>query len=389
MGKSTKDGRRKSGSMPTVRIDRKNKQARVFIGGKQHHLGRVEGGKISPAQAAEAARIWYQFLNGTPEVVAPPEDTAKGPTIAELCSAYLDHAEDYFTYRDNRYSGRKGRTSSYSNAQVVCRILDDWYDQPTATFEPTDLEAVMTKIMQRNVVRSTAKKYRKDTLRMFKWGVAKKLVPPAVHATLRCTDNLKKGRTDLPESEPVKAVSDEDMEATIVECHPVVAAMIRLQRLTGARPGEICILKPEDIDRSDDVWVFWPKHWKTQLSSKKKRFIVISEEAQKVIEPFLDRPADAYCFSPKEVYSEQADRLGEHYLTESYRSAIHRACDRAGLARWNPNQLRHARSTEIKAQGGTAAEESAALGHAQEIAVDYDHSALVLAKNLVRKRKAS
>ena len=88
MGKSTKDGRRKSGSMPTVRIDRKNKQARVFIGGKQHHLGRVEGGKISPAQAAEAARIWYQFLNGTPEVIAPPEDTAKGPTIAELCSAY-------------------------------------------------------------------------------------------------------------------------------------------------------------------------------------------------------------------------------------------------------------------------------------------------------------
>lgn len=63
MGKSTKDGRRKSGSMPTVRIDRKNKQARVFIGGKQHHLGRVEGGKISPAQAAEAARIWYQLLN--------------------------------------------------------------------------------------------------------------------------------------------------------------------------------------------------------------------------------------------------------------------------------------------------------------------------------------
>ena len=27
MGKSTKDGRRKSASMPTVRIDRKNKQA--------------------------------------------------------------------------------------------------------------------------------------------------------------------------------------------------------------------------------------------------------------------------------------------------------------------------------------------------------------------------
>ncbi len=72
MGKSTKDGRWKSGSMPTVRIDRKNKQARVFIGGKQHHLGRVEGDKISPAQAAEAARIWYQFLNGTLEVVASP-----------------------------------------------------------------------------------------------------------------------------------------------------------------------------------------------------------------------------------------------------------------------------------------------------------------------------
>ncbi|MGI9446973.1 MAG: hypothetical protein ACR2NI_04865 [Pirellulales bacterium] len=230
MGKSAKDGRRKSGSMPTVRIDRKNKQARVFIGGKQHHLGRVVGSKISPAQEAEAARIWYQFLNGTPEAVAPPEDSAKGPTIAELCSAYLDHAEDYFTYRDNRYSGRKGRTSSYSNAQVVCRILDDWYDQPTATFEPTDLEGVMTKIMQRNVVRSTANKYRKDILRMFKWGVAKKLVPATVHATLRCTDNLKKGRTDLPESEPVTAVSDEDMDTKKCNKHPSQTSLCTIFR---------------------------------------------------------------------------------------------------------------------------------------------------------------
>ena len=102
MGTSTKDGRRKSVSMPIVRIDRKNRQARVFIGGKQHHLGRVDGDKISPAQAAEAARIWHKFLNGTPEVVAPLEDTAKGPTMAELCSAYWDHAEDYFRHRDDR-----------------------------------------------------------------------------------------------------------------------------------------------------------------------------------------------------------------------------------------------------------------------------------------------
>jgi integrase len=388
MGKSTKDGRRKSGSMPTVRIDRKNRQARVFIGGKQHHLGRAEGNKISPAQEAEAARIWYQFVSGTPDVVALPDDVANGPTIAELCSAYLNHADDYFRHRDDRYSGGNKHTSSFVNAQVVCRILDDWYDQPTATFEPTDLEAILAKIVKRGVVRTTANKYRKDILRIFRWGVTKKLVPASVHATLSCTDNLKRGRHDVPESEPVTAVPDDAVEATLVECSSVVAAMVRLQRLTGARPGEVCILTPSHIDMSDDVWVFWPKYWKTQLSSKKKRFIVIDAEAQEVIKPFLDRPADAYCFSPKEVYSEQAERLGDCYLTASYRSAIHRACDRAGVERWSPNQLRHARSTEIKIEGGTAAEESASLGHGAEVAVDYDHSALELAKNLARKRKA-
>ena len=42
----------------------------------------------------------------------------------------------------------------------------------------------------------------------------------------------------------------------------------------------------------------------------------------------------------------------ERYTTASYRRAIHRACDKANIARWSPHQLRHAAATEIRKRHG-------------------------------------
>ena len=43
--------------------------------------------------------------------------------------------------------------------------------------------------------------------------------------------------------------------ATLEHLPQVVADMVRLQRLIGARPAEMCIMRPCDIDRSSEVWV--------------------------------------------------------------------------------------------------------------------------------------
>ncbi len=382
-------GRRRSGVMPQIMIRPDSGYARITIGGKRHSLGKSPGGKISIEQEREAARLWLEHLNGSPQVSAPADDQDKGPTIAELCIAYLDYADKYFVYRDGRYAHRT-HTSSYGNAKRVCALLDPWYDMPTAEFEPKHLQEMMASQVAKGLKRTTINKYRKDCLTVFRWGVPFKLIPASVVDTLKYVQGLKAGRTDAVESEGVQAVEDDIVDATIAHAHPIIATMIRFQRLTGARPTETCILRGSRIDKTDvDIWVYYPDYWKTQLVDKKKdrRAIMIDEELQEIIAPFLDRPADKYCFSPKEAYPPQAHRLGDHYLESSYRSAIQRAADRAGVQRWAPNQLRHTRSTEIMLSGGTAEEESAMLGHGA-IQKDYNHSRVKLAKAALRKRKA-
>ena len=55
-------------------------------------------------------------------------------------------------------------------------------------------------------------------------------------------------------------------------------------------------------------------------------------------------------------------RPGKHYGVDAYRNAIHRACDRAGIPRWSPNQLRHTAGTAVREAFGLEATQ-AVLGH--------------------------
>ena len=117
--------------------------------------------------------------------------------------------------------------------------------------------------------------------------------------------------------------------------------------------------------------------------------IFIGPQAQQVLRLYLLRPAKAFCFSPAEsvkLRRVEASRCrctpisygnrpgtnrkrqpkrqpGEHYSVDSYRQAIHRACDKAGVEQWSPNQLRHTAGTDIRQKYGLEAAQ-VILGHA-------------------------
>jgi integrase len=55
---------------------------------------------------------------------------------------------------------------------------------------------------------------------------------------------------------------------------------------------------------------------------------------------------------------------GDGYDVAAYRRAIRRACEKAGIPVWHPNQLRHARGTEVRKHYGLEAAQ-AVLGHAE------------------------
>src|SRR5262249_50755796 len=147
------------------------------------------------------------------------------------------------------------------------------------------------------------------------------------------------------------------------------------QRLTGARPGEIIAMKVGEVHRSETIWTYRPKHHKTAHRGR-KRSILIGPKAQSIILPRLDGDVGRAVFPT---------RSGGHYHIHSYRDAIHRACETAGIPRWNPNQLRHSAASNIRREAGLEAAQ-VILGHARadvtEIYAERDEG---LARDIVSR----
>jgi len=197
--------------------------------------------------------------------------------------------------------------------------------------------------------------------RMFRWAASQEMIPASVYQSLDTVEALKRGRTTAREGKKVAPVPQDRVDAVRPFVSRQVAAVIDLQLLTGARPGELLSMRPSDIERhpSEDheppVWLFLPREHKNQFRAM-ERTIVLGPRAQAVLEPFLDgRDPEAFVFSPAEAEAERraaasAARktplscgnrvgtnrslaperaVGNRYTTASYYVAIRRACDRA------------------------------------------------------------
>jgi len=118
--------------------------------------------------------------------------------------------------------------------------------------------------------------------------VENELLPPSVIQGLMAISALKAGRTAAPEGEPIKPIRETFVQAVLGHVSEQVRAMIRLQLLTGARPGEIRCMRTIDIDRQGKVWIFRPAIHKTQHYGY-RREIRIGPKAQEILKPFLNK----------------------------------------------------------------------------------------------------
>lgn len=335
--------------VPKYRRHRKT-GARVTIEGKDIYLGKY-GTQESLDRYAEVIAKWRG--DDVDEVHSDIEPTAC--LVSELVLAYLEHAKKY-------YGDHGSRRSTANNIKPTLRSLVDLFgDQPAALFGPLKLQELQQHWIDKGHSRTYVNDQTGVVRRMFKYGVSQELLPPSVYQALMTVANLSKGRTQARETPPIEPIDDETVDATIDAAHEALAAMIRIQRLTGMRPGEVCQLRPCDIDRTGDVWWFTPAKHKTQHHGK-RRVIAIGPKAQAVLTPFLLRAAEDYCFRPCDISKQDNARL--QYTTDGYRQALWRACDRAGVERWSPNRLRHTAGTEVRKQFGIEATQ-VTLGHAR------------------------
>jgi integrase len=344
----------------------------VTLDGKDYYLGRFG----APESRAEYQRLLAEYLSGGLRTCSQVADL----TVNELLNEYLKFADRY--YVKNGQPTKEPEDIRYA-VRPVCRLYGYAL---AAEFGPLRLKAVRQVMIDSGLCRNETNKRVGKIIRAFKWAVSEELIPASVHHGLQAVTGLRRGRSRVRESEPVKPVPMEYVEAIRPFVARQVWAMIQLQLLTGARPGEICIMRSCDIDASGRVWVYTPESHKTEHHDRPRR-IYLGPRAVEVIKPWFRTELEAFLFSPTEAMAERRakqrqtrrtpvqpsqrnrkkakpkKRPGDHYDTDSYRRAIAYGCKKAGVPKWHPHRLRHNCATRMRREFNLDVAR-AVLGHA-------------------------
>lgn len=356
-------------------------QAYLKVKGRTLYLGLYGSQDSRDAYADAVAAV----LAGNEPQASVPSRNVSAPQgslpVADVCDRYLAYAKGYY-----RKNGKV--TSEVAMISSACAHAKALFgDCPAESFGPLALKAVRSRMIAAGLARTTVNKGVHRIRRAFKWAAGEELIPASVAASLSMVSGLRAGRTEARESEPVQPIDDSVVDATLPHLPAVVADMVRLQRLAGMRPAEVCLIRPCDVDRSGEVWVYTPESHKTEHHGR-QRVIFIGPQGQKVLLPYLDRDPQIRCFRPCD--SEAKRRAQQHsirttplccgntpgsnvkplplrkagveYTSSTYGKAVTRACKNAGVERWSPNRLRHTAATEVRAKFGLEAAQTI-LGH--------------------------
>jgi integrase len=261
---------------------------------------------------------------------------------------------------------------------------------PVGEFGPKSLKSVVDRWVAEGITRRSVNKMLGTVKRMWRWLVGEELLAAEYFHRLQAVEGLRLGRTTAPDNPPVKPAVRTDVEAALPFMPPAVAAVVRLQILSGARCGELLVMKPADVDRAGEVWTYSPATHKGTWRGK-GRTIHFGRAAQEILAPLLLRAGDGYVFSPVQGEADRnadrsADRKtpkwpshlkrnaekrvetgrtrppGDRYTTNTLRRAVERACDVAKVARFTPHRLRHLAGVQIRERFGVE-HARATLGH--------------------------
>src|SRR5262249_35433960 len=146
-------------------------------------------------------------------------------TVNELAEAYLDFADGYYVKNGEP-------TSEPGNIRLAIRPLRQLYGlTPAREFGPLRLKALPQELIKADLCRNEINRRVRLIVRMFKWAAGEELIPAPVHHGLKAVDGLRRGRSGVRESSPVKPVPDHFVDAIRPHVSRQVWAMIELQRL--------------------------------------------------------------------------------------------------------------------------------------------------------------
>ena len=305
-------------------------------------------GERIPASAstrslAESAawRLWEGWTRQADAGVEAPAFT-----VNDVIDKWAAHAETYYS------GGSKEAADSVRGMRLFRKMFGK---RPVETITHPDMIEYRSALAEQGYVRTTVNKYLGFVKRMFAWALDECLVSAQAKAEATAISPLKRGRGKVAECSPVAAVPDADVRKTCAELSEPLADMVRVHRLCGARPDEMCQLAWPLVEKRGKIWAYRPGNHKNKHRNK-PRVIVFGPKAQAILAKY---EGDGYVFSPRQTVGRS---VGERWKVEAYQRAVSRAAERADVPHWHPNQLRHTCATEIRRRFGIDAA-SAVLGH--------------------------
>jgi integrase len=371
-------------------------QAVVTLNGQDVYLG-VHGTPQSRRLYDQRVGEWQHRGRCLP----PPPDS-DGHTIAVLVDSFLEHARRRYRSNDGKIRGE------FENYKPALKILVCKYgDSPAEQFGAVALRTVRDEMLSENWSRNYINRQIHRIRNVFSYAVENELIKSMEnYVKLLSVKALEINQFGVRESTKVKPVPVAHVEEMLPYVSPQIKAMIRLQLLTGMRPGEVCIMRAKEIDTTGSVWQYRPFQHKN-LHHGLDRVIDLGKRAQGIIKPFWRVNLDDFLFQPIEsaAWHREQRRIKRntplscgnvagsnvkakpmrkpgHVFTEAvYLRTIYRGCDAAfppppeltdaqEIKHWHKdhrfhaNQLRHTFATDMRKQHGLEIT-SLLLGHSK------------------------
>jgi integrase len=336
-----------------MRIHKPTGKAYVYHAGKMHYLG--------PWNTPETRRAYREWIARWETVHAaktgPDLPRVHTVTVGELVAAHAVFAEKQYRRVDGEKTDeiRAFRTS-------LAPLVKFHAHRSVEEILPRDVREIVDAWESAKLSRKTINKMLGRIKRVFNWGVQEEFVTDAAAFRVSKVKGLPIGRG--VETDEVQPVPLRDLARTLKVLSPRLAAMARVQYYCGARPGEVCRMRADEILKGsfrvqgrtvaipDGLWVWIPEISKV-MKAGHIVYYTLGPRAQKVLQPFIDGARDGWLF-----YGQTRDYIREDY----YATLIGKACERAGAGHWSPGRLRHNFMTRWDAAVGIE-QASAAVRH--------------------------
>lgn len=350
-----KGGSRKPGTVRPVPLMKRHPSGRAYcrwkLNGSAHE-------KYFGKWGTPEADVRYRRF-GAEWIAGPSVAEAGGKldlTVTELFGQWIG-----WVATEYRKGGRL--TSEFGICSAARdRVVPLYGDVPAEQFGPAALRVVRAGMVDAGLSRPTIARYVYRVCRCFSWGAGNSLIPAAIADALAHVEPLRAGRTTAPEATPRSVVSESRIEAVMPHLSPyphrraLLASLIRFQHAVGCRPGEACALRPCDLDRTGDVWLYTVDAGKT-MHQERPTLRWIGPRAQAVLVPLLEGMSE----------TERVFPIGRDY----YNQCVRGACIKAGIDPWTPHQLRHTHATMVAVATGSAQAAADSIGDSLAVALKH------------------